>query len=150
MLAIFGHGATNTGSFHESMNMASGLKLPLVAIIENNLYGMSVPFSGSGVEGTTRAANIEDIAVRAAAYDVGAMIVDGQDVVAVFLAVQKAVEKARREFEMTIIEAKTYRWYGHSRSDPRAYRTKEEEKAWNERDPIIVLRGTMLPEKLPT
>lgn len=150
VLSFFGDGATNTGSFHESMNMASVLKLPLVAIIENNLYGMSVPFSGSGVEGTTRAANIEDIAVRAAAYDVGAMIVDGQDVVAVFLAVQKAVEKARREFEMTIIEAKTYRWYGHSRSDPRAYRTKEEEKAWHERDPIIVLRGKLLAEKLAT
>ncbi len=148
VLSFFGDGSTNCGSFHESMNMASVLKLPLVAIVENNLYGMSVPFSGSGVEGATRAANIEDIAVRAGAYDVPAMIVDGQDVVAVFLAVQKAVEKARRESEMTIIEAKTYRWYGHSRSDPRAYRTKEEEKAWHDRDPIIVLRGKLLAEKL--
>ena len=70
MLSFFGDGSTNCGSFHESMNMASVLKLPLVAIIENNLYGMSVPFSGSSVEGATRAANIEDIAVRATAYNV--------------------------------------------------------------------------------
>ena len=150
VVSFFGDGSTNCGSFHESMNMASVLKLPLVAIIENNLYGMSVPFSGSGVEGTTRAANIEDIAVRAGAYNVPAMIVDGQDVVAVFLAVRKAVEKARRESEMTIIEAKTYRWYGHSRSDPRAYRTKEEERVWHDLDPIIVLRRKLGGEKLLT
>jgi 2-oxoisovalerate dehydrogenase E1 component len=150
VLSFFGDGSTNCGSFHESMNMASVLKLPLVAIIENNLYGMSVPFSGSSVEGATRAANIEDIAVRATAYNLPAMIVDGQDVVAVFLAVRKAVEKARRELEMTIVEAKTYRWYGHSRSDPRAYRTKEEEKAWHERDPIIILTEKLLAEKLAT
>ncbi|MFH1616853.1 MAG: dehydrogenase E1 component subunit alpha/beta [Planctomycetota bacterium] len=149
VLSFFGDGATNTGTFHESMNMASVMKLPLVAIIENNLYGMSVPFSGSTVKGAGRASNIEDIAVRAAAYDVPAMIVDGQDVVAVFLAVKDAVEKARAN-QMMIVEAKTYRWYGHSRSDPRAYRSKEEEKAWHERDPIIVLRGKLTGENLAT
>jgi len=148
VLSFFGDGSTNCGSFHESMNMASTLKVPLVAIVENNLYGMSVPFSGSQVDGATRASNIKDIAQRAAAYDVPAMIVDGQDALAVFLAVRKAVERARKESLMTIIEAKTYRWYGHSRSDPRAYRTKQEEKAWHERDPITVLRGKLLNEKL--
>lgn len=150
VLSFFGDGSTNCGSFHESMNMASVLKLPLVAIIENNLYGMSVPFSGSEVEGAVRASNIEDIAVRAAAYDVPGMIVDGQDAVAVFLAVRSAVKRARRDFQMTIIEAKTYRWYGHSRSDPRAYRTKAEEKTWHDRDPIIVLSKKLLAEKLCT
>jgi 2-oxoisovalerate dehydrogenase E1 component len=150
VLSFFGDGSTNCGSFHESMNMASTLKVPLVAIIENNLYGMSVPYSGSEVEGTLRASNIEDIAQRAAAYDVPAMIVDGQDAVAVFLAVRAAVQRARKDCQMTIIEAKTYRWYGHSRSDPRAYRTKAEEKAWHERDPIIVLSGKLLSEKLCT
>ncbi|MHC4331378.1 MAG: pyruvate dehydrogenase complex E1 component subunit beta, partial [Planctomycetota bacterium] len=103
---------------------------------------------GSEVDGAVSASNIEDIAVRAASYDVPAMIVDGQDAVAVFLAVRAAVEKARKDSQMTIIEAKTYRWYGHSRSDPRAYRTKAEEKAWHQRDPIIVLRGKLLAEKL--
>jgi pyruvate/2-oxoglutarate/acetoin dehydrogenase E1 component/TPP-dependent pyruvate/acetoin dehydrogenase alpha subunit len=150
VLSFFGDGSTNCGSFHESMNMASVLKLPLVAIIENNLYGMSVPFSGSEVDGAVRASNIEDIVVRAAAYDVPGMIVDGQDVVAVFLAVRSAVKRARRDFQMTIIEAKTYRWYGHSRSDPRAYRTKAEEKTWHDRDPIIVLSKKLLDEKLCT
>jgi 2-oxoisovalerate dehydrogenase E1 component len=149
VLSFFGDGSTNTGTFHESMNMASVLKLPLVAIVENNLYGMSVPFSGSPVDGTVRASNIEDIAQRGSAYNVPAMIVDGQDVIAVFLAVQKAIESARRD-EMSLIEAKTYRWYGHSRSDPREYRTKDEEKAWHDRDPILVLRGKLLDEKLAT
>ncbi|TKJ38818.1 MAG: dehydrogenase [Planctomycetes bacterium B3_Pla] len=148
VLSFFGDGSTNCGSFHEAMNMAATLAVPLVAIVENNLYGMSVPFSGSEVDGAVSASNIEDIAVRAASYDVPAMIVDGQDAVAVFLAVRAAVEKARNDSQMTIIEAKTYRWYGHSRSDPRAYRTKAEEKAWHQRDPIIVLRGKLLAEEI--
>jgi 2-oxoisovalerate dehydrogenase E1 component len=146
VLSFFGDGSCNTGTFHESMNMAATLKVPLVAIIENNLYGMSVPFSGSPVEGTRCASSIEDIAVRSAAYDVPSMIVDGQDAVAVFLAVRKAAERARRESQMMMVECKTYRWYGHSRSDPREYRTKAEEKAWHERDPIIVLRGKLTSE----
>jgi len=150
VLSFFGDGSTNCGSFHESMNMASTLKVPLVAIIENNLYGMSVPFSGSEVDGTLRASNIEDIAVRATAYDVPGVIVDGQDAVVVFLAVRSAVARARKDNQMTIIEAKTYRWYGHSRSDPREYRTKAEEKAWHQRDPITVLRGRLLGEGLCT
>ena len=150
VLSFFGDGSTNCGSFHESMNMASTLKVPLVAVIENNLYGMSVPFSGSQVDGTLKASNIEDIAVRAGAYDVPAMIVDGQDAVAVFLAVRSAVAPARKNNQMTMIEAKTYRWYGHSRSDPRAYRTKAEEKAWHQRDPITVMREKLLSEELCT
>jgi pyruvate dehydrogenase E1 component alpha subunit len=78
------------------------------------------------------------------------VIVDGQDVVAVFLAIRAAVERARKDCQMTIVEAKTYRWYGHSRSDPRAYRTKAEEKAWHDRDPIAVLSGKLLNEQLAT
>jgi len=150
VLSFFGDGACNTGTFHESMNMASTLKVPLVAIIENNLYGMSVPFSGSEVDGTFKASNITDIAERAVAYNVPGMIVDGQDVVAVFLAVGEAAARARKEHLMTILEAKTYRWYGHSRSDPRAYRTKAEEKVWHDRDPITVLRGKLTSEGLCT
>ena len=88
--------------------------------------------------------------MRAAAYDVPAMIVDGMDVLAVYLAVKKAVEQARKENRMTMIECKTYRWYGHSRSDPREYRTKAEEKTWHERDPITVLRNKLVSEGLCT
>jgi len=150
VLSFFGDGSTNCGSFHESMNMASALKVPLVAIIENNLYGMSVPFSSDEVEGTRRASNISDIAERCYAYNIPAMIVDGQDVVAVYLTINSAVKWARSENQMTIVEAKTYRWYGHSRSDPRAYRTKAEEKAWHDRDPITVLREKLLADSLCT
>ena len=150
VVSFFGDGATNTGSFHESMNMASVLKVPLVAIIENNLYGMSVPYHASQIEHTGCASNVKDIAIRATAYNVPGMIIDGQDAVAVFLAVSKAAKRAREESIMTLIEAKTYRWYGHSRSDPRAYRTKEEEKAWRDRDPITVLRNKLLEEGLAT
>jgi 2-oxoisovalerate dehydrogenase E1 component len=146
VLSFFGDGACNTGTFHESMNMAATLKVPLVAIIENNLYGMSVPFSGSSVDGTRCASSIGDIAKRAAAYEVPSLIVDGMDVAAVYRAVRKAVERARKESLMTMIECKTYRWYGHSRSDPREYRTKAEEKAWHERDPITVLRNKLTSE----
>lgn len=150
VLSFFGDGATNTGTFHESMNMASALKVPMVAIIENNLYGMSVPFSGSEIEGTVAASNIKDIAERAYSYNIPAMIVDGQDVIAVYLAVKSAVALARKDFQVIMLEAKTYRWYGHSRSDPRAYRTKEEEKAWHDRDPIIVLSDKLIAEELCT
>jgi len=150
VLCFFGDGATNTGSFHESMNMAATMGLPLVAVIENNLYGMSVPFSGCPVEGTTRASNIEDAAQRALSYNAPGIIVDGQDVLAVFRGVEKAVERARAGQGLTLLEAKTYRWYGHSRSDPRAYRTKEEEAKWKARDPIGVLSRRMLQEKLFT
>jgi len=150
VLSFFGDGSTNTGSFHESMNMASTLRVPLIAIVENNLYGMSVPFSGSQIEGTVNASNITDIAERAHAYNIPAMIVDGQDVVAVYLAVRSASKIARHDMQMFMIEAKTYRWYGHSRSDPRAYRTKAEEKAWHEKDPITVLRKKLLQENLAT
>jgi 2-oxoisovalerate dehydrogenase E1 component len=146
VLSFFGDGATNTGSFHEAMNMASTMSVPMVVIVENNLYGMSVPFSGSEVDGTLKASNVEDIAIRAAAYNIPAVIVDGQDVVAVYLAIREAVQTARSQNQMTFVETKTYRWYGHSRSDPREYRTKAEEKVWKDRDPIIVLRNRLLLE----
>ena len=148
VLVFFGDGAANTGSFHESMNLASTLRVPLVAVVENNLYGMSVPFSGSPVEGAARASNITDIAERAFAYNIPAMIVDGQDVVAVYLAIRSAVKTARTDMQTVLVETKTYRWFGHSRSDPRAYRTKEEENAWRKRDPITVLREKLLEENL--
>ncbi|MFA5293365.1 MAG: dehydrogenase E1 component subunit alpha/beta [Phycisphaerae bacterium] len=150
VISFFGDGSTNTGTFHESMNMASTLNVPMVAVIENNLYGMSVPYSGSPVVGTAKASNITDIATRAAAYDVPAMIIDGQDVVAVYLAMKEAVEYTRKNSKLIMVEAKTYRWYGHSRSDPRAYRTKDEEKQWRDRDPITVLSNKLLSENLAT
>jgi len=128
VLCFFGDGACQTGNFHESLNLAGLWKLPVVYIVENNLYGMSVPLK--------KAAAKLDIADRAYAYDMPGEVVNGMDVLAVREAVGRAVERARQGEGPTLIEAQAYRWYGHSRSDPRAYRTKEEEAAWKARDPI--------------
>ncbi|MBM4464167.1 MAG: dehydrogenase [Chloroflexi bacterium] len=128
VLCFFGDGASNTGNFHESLNMAALWSLPVIYIVENNLYGMSVPIQ--------KAAAKLDIADRACAYGIPGEVVDGMDVLAVRQAVGKAVERARRGEGPSLIECQTYRWYGHSRSDPREYRTKQEEAAWKERDPI--------------
>ncbi len=128
VLCFFGDGATNTGNFHEALNLASRWCLPVVFIAENNLYGMSVPFCNASA--------LMDIADRACAYGMDGEVVDGMDVLAVREAVARAVEKARLGKGPTLIEAKTYRYYGHSRSDPRAYRTKTEEQEWHDRDAI--------------
>lgn len=152
VLCFFGDGATNTGAFHESLNMGSALLggLPIVYICENNLYGMSVPFHDKSVPGAGQASRIRDIADRAVAYGIPGVIVDGMDVLAVKRAVQEAVNRARAKSEPTLIECKTYRWYGHSSSDQRAYRTREEEAEWKKRDPIIVLRNRLLEAGIAT
>jgi 2-oxoisovalerate dehydrogenase E1 component len=128
VLCFFGDGASNTGNFHESLNLASRWCLPVVYVVENNLYGMSVPFCNTSA--------LLDIADRACAYGMEHAVIDGMDVLAVHRAVSEAVERARQGGGPTLLEAKTYRYYGHSRSDPRAYRTKDEESGWRDRDPI--------------
>jgi 2-oxoisovalerate dehydrogenase E1 component len=150
VLSFFGDGSTNTGTFHESLNMAATWQVPMVAIVENNLYGMSVPFHTAVVDGSVPASNIKDIAVRATAYNMPAMIVDGQDVVEVFLALRDAIKAAREKSVPSMVETKTYRWYGHSRSDAREYRTKDEEKLWHDRDPITVLSNRLISEGIAT
>ena len=142
VLCFFGDGASNNGTFHESLNMASVWKLPVVYICENNLYGMSV-----SVE---RACAVEDIAARASAYDMPGVIVDGQQVLDVRSAVEKAVAAARQGSGPTLIECKTYRYRGHSRSDPRKYRTKEEEQFWHDRDPILLFSRFLAEQKVMT
>lgn len=145
-LCFFGDGATNTGSFHESINMGSTLLsgLPVVYICENNLYGMSVPFNQKTVERAGQASRIADIHERAAAYGMPGVSVDGMDVLEVKRAVKEAVDRARRGDGPTLIEAKTYRWYGHSSSDQRIYRTREEEAEWKAKDPITILRNKLI------
>lgn len=128
VLCFFGDGASQTGNFHEALNMAGLWQLPIVYVVENNLYGMSVPID--------RAAAKLAIADRACAYDMPGEVVDGMDLLAVREAVGRAVERARQGHGPALIECQTYRWYGHSRSDPRKYRTKEEEAEWKGRDPI--------------
>jgi len=152
VLCYFGDGASNTGSFHESLNMGAALLcgLPIVYICENNLYGMSVPFHNKSVECAGRASAIERISERAAAYGMPGITIDGMDVFAVKEAVTEAVERARNGDGPTLIEAETYRWFGHSSSDQRIYRTREEEKEWKERDPITVLRKKLLGWEMAT
>ncbi len=135
VLCFFGDGAANEGSFHESLNMASIWDLPVIFVVENNMYAMSVPWA--------KASKLPDAADRACAYGIPGEAVDGMDMLAMRAAVARAVERARRGDGPTLIEAKTYRWFGHSHSDPRAYRTREEERAWKDRDPITLLRDGM-------
>lgn len=131
ILVFFGDGAANEGAFHESLNIASIWKLPVIYFCENNQYGMSMSVK--------RAMNIEDISQRACAYGIPGVTVDGNDLVAVYDAAREAVDRARRSEGPTLIEAKTYRWKGHSKSDKQRYRTKEEVAAWKAKDPIARL-----------
>ena len=137
-LCFFGEGATNTGAFHESLNMGATIfgGLPVVYICENNKYGMSVPFHAKSVDAAGQASKIEHVYLRAASYAIPGELVDGQDVLAVRECVGRAVERARQGLGPTLIEAETYRYHGHSFSDQRAYRTRDEEQLWRERDPI--------------
>ncbi|MBI3760881.1 MAG: dehydrogenase, partial [Chloroflexi bacterium] len=135
VLCFFGEGAVNNGVFHESLNLASIWKLPVIYILENNLYAMSVPVTAS--------TSVADLSSRAAAYNMPGVSVDGQDVLAVRSATAEAATRARLGEGPTLIECRTYRWYGHSRSDARAYRTREEEAEWRNRDPLLVLRHRM-------
>lgn len=128
-LAYAGDGSTNEGSFHESLNMASVWELPVVFFIENNQYGMS----GS----VKKMMKVEHISERATAYGMEGITIDGNDIIEVINTVHDAVEKARRGEGPTLIESVTYRWKGHSKSDAKKYRTKEEEEDWRKNhDPI--------------
>jgi TPP-dependent pyruvate/acetoin dehydrogenase alpha subunit len=127
-VAFMGDGATNEGAFHEGLNMAAIWDLPAVFVVENNLYAASTPV---GV--TFR---IENIADRAGSYGMTGDICDGMDALSVYEAAGRAIERARAGRGPTLLECKTYRLCGHSRSDPRTYRTKDEEAEWATRDPI--------------
>jgi len=136
-VCFFGDGAANEGAFHEGLNFAAVQRLPVVFVCENNLYGASTPY--------TQVSLVEDVAARAPAYGVPGRIVDGMDALAVHAAAVDAVAAARAGDGPTLLECKTYRFVGHSRSDARGYRAREEEAAWKERDPIARLRAE-LPE----
>jgi pyruvate/2-oxoglutarate/acetoin dehydrogenase E1 component len=142
VLCFFGDGAANTGNFHETINLASLWDLPVVYLVENNKYGMSVPIENAAAK--------LDIADRACAYGIPGEVVDGMDVLKVREAIGRAVEHARESEGPSLVECQTYRWYGHSRSDPRAYRTKEEEAAWKARDPIPNFAAKLVEEGLAT
>ena len=128
-VCFFGDGAVNEGAFHEAMNLVSLWKLPVIYVLENNLYAM-----GTAVY---RASSIPDLIRRASCYDIDREQVDGMDVLAVREVAERSVHKVRESGEPRFIEAITYRYRGHSISDPGQYRTKEEIEGWRERDPIL-------------
>jgi pyruvate dehydrogenase E1 component alpha subunit len=129
LLSFFGDGAANIGEFHESLNMASVWKLPIVFICDNNQYGMSMA--------AEKSMNIRHVAERATAYGIPGVTVDGNNVLSVYAAVKQAVHHARSGQGVSLVENLTYRWRGHSKSDRNLYRTPEEIKEWQENDPIV-------------
>lgn len=144
-VCFFGDDSSNSGTFHESLNLASLHKLPVVFVCENNGYGISVS--------QAKCTPLKDIATRAPAYDMPGVIVDGNDVVAVYKAAAKAIKRARDGKGPTLLECKTYRWRGHHEGDPNQgtrYRTKEEMKSWKEKCPIKQFRKKLLEEKIST
>ena len=139
-LCYFGEAAVNQGAFHESLNMAQLWKLPCIYICENNQYGM-----GTSQE---RAMSLRDVAQKACAYEMASEFVDGMDVLAVREATMRAVERARKNYLPTLIEIRTYRFMGHSMSDPGNYRTRAEIEKYQERDPIKLFSASLLEEKI--
>jgi TPP-dependent pyruvate/acetoin dehydrogenase alpha subunit len=137
-MTFFGDGATNIGTFHEALNMAAVWSAPVVFIIVNNLYGEYSP-----LRATTP---IDDLARRADPYGMPGVIADGQDIDAVFAATTEAVERARRGEGPSLLEMKTYRYRGHSRSDPAKYRPDGELDAWKARDPIELLAVKLIAD----
>jgi TPP-dependent pyruvate/acetoin dehydrogenase alpha subunit len=139
VLSFFGEGAANQGTFHESLNMAAIWKLPIVFICENNGYAMWTP--------AERVTSVADISARAAGYGIPGLTVDGMDLLAVRDATRFAVGRARSGDGPTLLEAKTYRFCGHSKSDNGSkYRTRDEVAAWQERDPLTTWRAQLLED----
>lgn len=140
LLSYFGDGAANEGEFHESLNMASIWKLPVVFICDNNQYGMSMSVQ--------RSMNIPRIALRSASYGMPGESVDGNDVLAVYEATSRAVARARAGEGPTLLENLTYRWRGHSKSDRNLYRTPEEIAEWQAKCPIKWFKRVLIESKV--
>jgi pyruvate dehydrogenase E1 component alpha subunit len=141
-VCFFGDGAANQGTFHEGLNLAAIWKLPVIFVCENNGYAESTPV------GYHCAAS--DIANRASAYEIPGVVVDGFDLFAIYETAAEAISRARRGDGPTLIEAKTYRYYGHFQGDMITYRTEEELMRYRERDPIVALRDFVTSHGLAT
>lgn len=141
-VVFFGDGASNEGAFHESLNFASAQKLPVVYVLLNNLYAISTK--------QQEATNVENLADRAHGYGIPGVVVDGNDVFAVYEAAKDAVERARKGEGPTLIECKTYRWYGHFVGDPCLYRNEEEVEEWKKKDPLLMARNKIIETGIAT
>ncbi|MCX7030925.1 MAG: thiamine pyrophosphate-dependent enzyme [Spirochaetes bacterium] len=138
---FFGDGAVNEGIFHESLNIASIWKLPVIYVCENNLYALSTQMEHT---------HAVPVHARAAAYGIPGMSVDGMDVMAVRDAAAAAIDRARSGGGPTLLECRTYRFYGHGRGDPSPYRTRAEEEEWKKRCPVAHLRSQSLSQGIVT
>ena len=141
VVCFFGDGAANEGSFHESLNLAAVWNLPVIFICENNLYGMSVS--------TAKSMKIQNIADRAGAYGIPGKVIDGNNILEVYHAVMEAKEYVKENGPI-LLEAKTYRWLGHSKSDANVYRTKEEIAQWRKKCPVERLKKHLLETEIST
>ncbi|MEO6907852.1 MAG: thiamine pyrophosphate-dependent dehydrogenase E1 component subunit alpha, partial [Abditibacteriaceae bacterium] len=139
VVSFFGEGGANQGTFHESLNIAAIWKLPVIFICENNLYAMSTHFEDTFATPT--------VAARGAGYGIPSDVIDGSDYFAVQRATETAIERAKTGKGPTLLEMQTYRYYGHSKSDKREYRTREEENQWHEKDPILQLQAALDVDK---
>jgi TPP-dependent pyruvate/acetoin dehydrogenase alpha subunit len=142
VVCFFGDAATNQGTFHEAMNMSKAFHLPIVWACENNLYGLSTP-----IEKVSATPTLSD---RAKGYAMPGVTVDGMDVEAVRAAAEEAVNRARTGGGPTLLEIRTYRYFGHGASDHRPYRTREEEQGWWKRCPVANHRARLLAEGVTT
>jgi 2-oxoisovalerate dehydrogenase E1 component len=142
VVCFFGDDASTEGMFHESMNLVSVWNLPVVFVCENNLYGQFTPYE--------KHSRVPDVAEKAKAYGIPAAIVDGNDVMAVKAATDKAVERARAGKGPSLIECKTYRWCGHYEGDVYSYRDEQEVEEWKEKCPIAAFRGKLIAEGVAT
>jgi TPP-dependent pyruvate/acetoin dehydrogenase alpha subunit len=140
VVSFFGDGATSTGGFHEAVNFAGVHRLPILYVCQNNLWAESVPLRLQTA--------VKDLAVKAQAYGFPGVTVDGNDVLEVYEAAQKAIARARAGEGPTFIECKTYRWYGHSEIDPAKYRSKEEVELWKKKEPIERFERYLAERKL--
>ena len=140
VLVFFGDGAIHQGSFHETLNLAKIWNLPVVFICENNQYGMGTDFR--------RVSSVDDFSVMGVSYDIPGKQVDGMDILKVYEEVGQAVDRARRGNGPSFLEIRTYRYKGHSMSDPGTYRTKEELQEYKEQDPIQILKKALIAAEL--
>lgn len=140
VVALSGEGSTSLGFWHEAVNFAGVHKLPIIFVVENNGYAESVPVALQTA--------VENISIKAKGYGIPGVTVDGNDVAAVYLAMREAVEQARSGEGASLIECKTYRWYGHSEIDPAKYRSPEEVEYWKARDPLTVMEQYLQSNQL--
>jgi pyruvate dehydrogenase E1 component alpha subunit len=141
-LCYFGDGAIHQGAFHESLNLAAIWKIPVIFIVENNQFGM-----GTAVK---RVSAVEDFAIKAQGYGIEGVTIEGMNVLNVYEEMKKLVDQSRKTGKAFLVDLKTYRYKGHSMSDPAKYRTKEELEAYKQQDPIIQLKSDMIEAKLIT